>query len=49
MNEIYSSIEEKSKKETLTGQFEEEMSNNSSTTTVESLSYETSAVAESLA
>lgn len=49
VNEIYSSIEEKSKKETLTGQFEEEMSNNSSTTTVESLSYETSAVAESLA
>ena len=49
VNEVYSSIEERSKKETLVGQFEEEMEGNSSTMTVESLSYETSAVAESLA
>ena len=49
VNEIYSSIEEKSKKETLVGQFEEEMESSKSTTTIESLSFETSAVAESLA
>ena len=49
VNEIYSSIEERSRKESLVGQFEEEMEGNNSTTTVESLSYETSAVAESLA
>jgi len=49
VNEVYSSIEERSKKETLTGQFEEEMERNSSNTMVESLSFETSAVAESLA
>ncbi len=49
VNDVYSSIEEKTKEETLVGQFESEMENNTSSTTVESLSYETSAVAESLA
>ncbi|MBQ6198850.1 MAG: hypothetical protein IJK44_06425 [Bacteroidales bacterium] len=49
VNEVYSSIEERNKKESLTGQFEEEMQRNTSNTTVEALSYETSAVAESLA
>ena len=49
VNQVYSSIEEKAKKETLTGQFEEEMNKTSSNTSVEGLSYETSAVAESLA
>ena len=49
MNDVYSSIEDKTKEETLVGQFDAEMENNKSNTTVDALSYETSAVAESLA
>ena len=49
VNDVYSSIEDKTKEETLVGQFDAEMENNKSNTTVDALSYETSAVAESLA
>ena len=49
VNDVYSSIEDKTKEETLVGQFDAEMENNKSNATVDALSYETSAVAESLA
>ena len=49
VNEIYASIEEKDKKETLLGQFDEEMEGKRSATTVDQLALETSSVAESIA
>ena len=49
INEAYASIEERSRKETLAGQLEEEMARSGSSTSVEGLSYETTAIAESLA
>ncbi len=49
VNQVYSAIEEKARKETLAGQFEEEMAGNGANTSVEGLSFETTGVAESLA
>ena len=49
VNEVYTAIEEKSKSETLLGQFDAEMEGKRSTTSVDELSLETSAVAESIA
>ena len=47
INELYAAVEEHDK-ETLTGQFEEEMGRESSSTDLDGLSYETSAIAESI-
>ena len=49
INDIYTQIEERSKKETLSGQFEEEMNSQMSSESVSDLSFETSAVAASVA
>ena len=49
VSQVYSSIEEKARQETLAGQFEEEMKSGSERASVEGLSYESSSVAESLA
>lgn len=47
INELYAAVEEHDK-ESLTGQFEEEMGRESSSTDLDGLSYETSAIAESI-